>query len=190
VNRLFPGPGQTRPLWSALDDLAHRMGGELGASSAAAIAKEIEKVAFAYHGITWDLLDWGDGRDGVVLPAPAGEQRLEYVPVDTDLRSVPAELGLHLGRILYDDGVRNRMSPALAALRPAARAYLNPDDAARLGLEPGSMVTVAGESGMAELRVAHDSSLALGALYVPANLPETAALGGAVAVTVTRGATS
>ena len=120
VNRLVPGPGQTRAAWSVLDDLARRMGGDLGAPSAEALAKEIERVAPAYHGVSWDLLDWGAGREGIVLPVDRGVQHLEYIPVYPNLQASTAKYSLHLGRVLYDDGVRTRMSPSLAALAPEA----------------------------------------------------------------------
>jgi NADH-quinone oxidoreductase subunit G len=190
VNRLVPGPGQTRPAWSILDDLARRMGGQLGATSAAAIAKEIAKVAPAYHGVTWDALDWGDGREGLLLPLPDGVQHLEYIPVDGNLASVPARFGLHLARVLYDDGVRVRMSPSLAALAPQAVLYLNAAEIKNLGAEPGDLMVIEGDGASVELPVAVDNSLGDGTAYVPANLPATAALGSSLAVSISRGGDS
>ena len=187
VNRLVPGPGQTRPAWSILDDLAGRLGGDLGATSAAAIAKEIETVAPAYHGVAWDVLDWGHGREGLVLPLPEGEQPLQYIPVDSNLSSVNARFGLHLGRVLYDDGVRVRKSPSLAALIPAGAVYLCPADIESLGLTPGEPVTVGSDQGSVTLPLMADRSLGEGTVYVPANLADTAGLGAAVAVTVSAG---
>jgi len=180
VNRLIPGPGQARAAWSVLDDLAHRMGGDLGAPRAAALAEEIEMVAPAYRGVSWDLLDWGAGRDGVVVPTAEGEQRLEYIPVDPGLVSVNSDMALHLARVLYDDGVHVRMSPSLAALRPAAHVHLHPDDYPELE----GMVRVRGDWGSVELPVRRDGSLARGTVYVPANLAETAEVGSSLAVTI------
>ena len=187
VNRLVPSPGQTRPSWSALDDLARRMGGTLGATSAAAIGKEIADVAPAYHGVTWDALDWGNGREGLLLPLAEGEQPLEYIPVDGNLSSVDARFGLHFGRVLYDDGVRVRMSPSLAPLAPDAAVYMNAAEVAALGVEPGAIVIVEGDSGTAELPVVVDNSLGNGSVYVPANLAATRALGSSVAVAIEPG---
>jgi NADH-quinone oxidoreductase subunit G len=185
VNRKVAGPGRSRPAWSALDDLASRMGGNLGAHSAEAIMKEIAAVAPAYRGVAWDLLDWGEGREGVVLPLPEGEQPLHYLPVDPGLRArAAAGLTLHLGRVLYDDGVLTRMSPSLAGLMPEAAVYMNPRDARSAGVEEGQRVEVATELGYAELEVAFDPSLALRTVYVPFNLPETSVLGAAPGVTV------
>lgn len=184
VNRLVPGPGQTKPTWSALDDLARRMGGDLGATSVEALSKEIVTVAPAYHGVTWDSLDWGEGREGLVLPVEGGTQHLHYIPIDGNLSSVEARFGLHLGRVLYDDGVRTRMSPSLAALAPAAQVYLNAAEVAGLGLNPGDDAFVESESGSVTLPIAVDNSLGNGAVYITANLAETRSLGAAVTLAV------
>jgi predicted molibdopterin-dependent oxidoreductase YjgC len=163
------------------------MGGELGAASAEMLAKEIATVAPAYHGITWETLEWGAGREGLVLPVEEGVQHLEYIPVDGKLTAVNARYGLHLARVLYDDGVRTRMSPSLAALTPKAHVYLNGDDAQEVGVEPGAVVVVESEYGSAQLPVAIDNSLGSGTVYVPANLEATRGLGAAVAVVLTAG---
>ncbi len=182
VNRIVPGPGRSRAAWSVLDDLSRRMGGQLGATSAETIMKEIAAVAPAYGGISWDLLDWGAGRTGVVVPGPDGVQPLEYIPVDPGLRSGTGRLALHLGRVLYDDGVTVRMSPSIAALAPEAKVWLHPRDAGAHALTEGTVVRVTGDNGSATLPVAFDPSLAQGTVYVPANLAATAALGASAAV--------
>ncbi len=185
VNRLLPGPGQSRVVWSALDDLSVRMGGVLGADSAEALLAEIREVAPAYAGVSWDLLDWGGGREGIVLPTADGHQPLAYIPVDPGLSSVTDGWGLHLARVLYDDGVLTRMSPSLAALAPEGRAYLHPADAAAASLHPGATVTVAGARGRVDLPLGIDTGLVPGTVYVPANLASTAGLGATPVVKVT-----
>jgi len=187
VNRLVAAPGQTRETWSVLDELASRMGGNLEATSAEAISKEIVTVAPAYHGVTWDSLDWGEGREGLVLPLAEGEQPLEYIPVDGNLSPINARFGLHLGRVLYDDGVRVRMSPSLAPLAPEAAVYLNAAEVTALGFTPGQRILVEGDAGSAELPLAIDNSLGNGTAYVPANLAATRTLGGSVAVAIAPG---
>ncbi|HEX9855814.1 MAG TPA: NADH-quinone oxidoreductase subunit NuoG [Acidimicrobiia bacterium] len=184
VNRIVPGPGQSRAAWSVLDDLARRMGGMLGATSAEAMAKEIESIAPAYRGITWDLLDWADGRMGVIVPTPDGSQPLEYVPVDNAPLASGGKFNLHLGRVLYDDGTLVAMSPSLAGLGPAAMAHLHPRDAGALAAGDGATVRVTSDAGSVELPLRLDPSLAPGTLYVQANLAKTRQLGSALAVDV------
>jgi predicted molibdopterin-dependent oxidoreductase YjgC len=122
-----------------------------------------------------------------VLPIEEGVQHLEYIPVDGGFPAVHAKFGLHLGRVLYDDGVRTRMSPSLAALVPDPQVYLCGDDVDRLGLTIGENAVIESEYGSAVLSVAVDNSLGRGTVYVPANLEATRGLGGAVAVVLTPG---
>jgi NADH-quinone oxidoreductase subunit G len=184
VNRIVPGPGQSRALWSILDELSTRMGGELGAGDGSAIAKEIALVAPAYRSMTWDRLEWGPERDGVVMPDRDGVQELQFVPDDSGLRPTAGRLALHSGRVLFDAGTRNTHSPALAALTPDPAVYLHPRDASALALADGQEVEVAGEFGRVRLRLELDPSLAEGSAYVPANLESTWVLGVPDVVTV------
>ena len=182
VNRKLPGPGRSRPSWSVLEDLSRRMGGLAGAVSAEAIMNEIATVAPAYRDVTWDALDWGSGRDGIVAES---DDQLAYVPVNPNLQEAPADgLSLHLARVLYDDGLLTRMSPALHALMCEPHVYLHPADAADLAVGPGDLVSVTGDQGHAELTVAVDPGLAPQTAYVPFNLPATADLGASASVSL------
>jgi NADH-quinone oxidoreductase subunit G len=184
VNRKIPGPGQSKATWAVLDELARRLDGNLGATSAAVVMKEIADLAPAYAGLDWDHLDWGEGREGVVVPGPDGTQALEYTPQDPQLRPAPTRLALHLARVLYDDGVRVRMSPGLAAVMAEAKVFMHPRDAGQVGAAAGQTVEVFNDRGAAELPLEIDPSLAPGTVFVPANLPETSVLGGDLAVEV------
>ncbi len=184
VNRLLPGPGQTRQAWSVLDELARRMGAQLGATTSEALMKEIATVAPAYRGLSWDVLDWGEGREGVVVPTADGAQPLQYVPVDTGLRTSTGRFGLHSGPVLYDDGVRVRMSPSLAKLAPQPFVALHPGDAVSLAVSEGRLVRVGSPSGTIDVPVRIDATLAEGSAYIPANLLDTALLGSPATVTI------
>lgn len=184
VNRMIPGPGQSRPAWSVLHDLSERMGGRLGAFSAEAVSKEIADVAPAYRGVTWDKLDWGEGRAGLVVPLEEGEQPLEYLPVDPGLRATTDRHTLHLARVLYDDGVLVRHGKSLAALAPEGRAHFNPRDASELTLTEGATVELSSDAATVELPATIDPSLARGTVYVAANLESTAALDASLGVSV------
>jgi NADH-quinone oxidoreductase subunit G len=184
LNRLVPPAGQAREGWAVLDDLATRMGADLGATSAEALMKQIATVAPAYRGVSWDLLDWGDGREGVVLPGPEGAQPLAYVPVDTGLIAGSDRLALHSGRVMYDDGVRVRHAPSMARQQPAGFVGLHPRDAGAFALTEGDVVRVVGGEASIEVPVRIDPGLAEGAAYVPFNLPHTAELGAPAGITI------
>ena len=181
VNRLAPGPGQSRADWAILADLAARLGVDLGLVSAQQIGEEIERVADIYRGVTWERLDWED-RDGVVVGGG-----LAHVPVYSRCPSEvpePGRMALHYARTMYDDGVMMRHSPSLRPLAPGAAAHLNPSDAAAMGVAPGDRVKVTSEQGELEVEVEVDSSLPERVVYVPFNQPGAASLGSVTQVTV------
>lgn len=184
VNALSPGPGQTRPDWSILDDIANRAGRSIGLSSAELIAKEISAVAPAYAGVTWDHLEW-EAREGAVVPV-AGSQTLKHIPVALKGTKAPgAALTLHVARTLYDDGVMMRHNPTLRPLAPGAAAHLNPDDARKIGAQAGAPVKVVTKQGEGELVAVIDEGTPAGVVYVPFNQPGGISLGTDVVVRVT-----
>jgi len=165
VNRLVPGPGQARPANEILEDLAGHLGHSIGADSAEALFLEVAAAAPAYAGVTWAALDWGAGREGLLLPTPAPYG----LPLEAPLEEA-GDLTLHLARVLYDRGTLMQHSPALARLAPEAVLRLHPADAARLGVAEGSRVRLTGSVGSADLPAAFDDSLAPGTAYLPAHL--------------------
>ncbi len=184
VNVIAPIPGQGRPEWAILDDLAERAGRPIGLATAESIAKEISEVAPAYAGITWDHLDW-EARDGAVVPL-SGSQPLSHIPVALKGDSAPtAPLLLHVGRTLYDDGVMIRHSPSLRTLAPGAVVHLNPDDAKRAGAQDGHPVKVVTSHGEGEFSAVIDEGTPEGVVYVPFNQPGGAPLGTDAVVRVT-----
>jgi NADH-quinone oxidoreductase subunit G len=184
LNRIVPPPGQARPTWAVLDDLTQRMGGTLDALSAEVIMKEIAGIAPAYAGIGWELLDWGEGRDGVVLPGPEGAQPLQHMPVETSITATTGRFTLHLGRVLFDNADVLRHSPSLDMLVQPAAAAFHPRDLAVLAVQPGDTVRVAGDYGSVDLPVRVDESLAEGTVYVQANMDGSRALGAPLIVQV------
>jgi NADH-quinone oxidoreductase subunit G len=167
VTRVVPGPGQARPDWSILEDLAGRMGSTIGATSAAVLFKEIAEVAPAYRGMTWSQLEFGV--DGVVAPGPEGEQPVQYVAIDPGLKARKAPLALHWARVLYDDGVHTRFGPSLEQMAGSPTAYVHPDDGARLGIREGHEADLESGGASARMQIAFDPSLSPGTVYVPFN---------------------
>jgi NADH-quinone oxidoreductase subunit G len=186
VNQIAPGAGQSRPDWSILDDIARRMGVDLGLHSAEAINKEIATVAPAYAGVTWDLLDW-DERDGAVVPYGDATQPLVHVPADSPGAMAAGDLVLHHARTMYDDGVLMRKGRSLHSLAPGGAVHIHPDDIRRLGLTAGHNATVRTASGSASLPVVVDDTLLHGVVYVPFNQPGVPSLGADAEVEVTPG---
>ena len=146
LNQIRPAPGQSRPDWAIIDDIATRMESPLGLASSEMINKEISVVAPAYEDVTWDLLEW-DKQDGVVVPIH-GAQAINHIPVAVGGSAAPqAELTLHVARTMYDDGVRLRHSPSLRNLAPGPVAHISPADAPKLGAKDGHQVRVVTRQG-------------------------------------------
>lgn len=184
ISQLRPPPGQARPDWAILQDLATLAGADLGLASAEIITKEIAEVAPVYTGVTRDLLDW-DHRDGVVVPISGG-QPLNHIPVALEGNKAPkAEQTLHSARVMYDDGVRLRHSPSLAGLGPGVVAYLNPTDAPKLGARDGSPLRLVTTKGEGEFIAVIDPGTPPGVVYVPLNQAGAASLGTDPVVRVT-----
>jgi NADH-quinone oxidoreductase subunit G len=160
VNRIVPGPGQARAGWEILVDLGGRLGGPSG-TSAEALAKEIATTAPAYAGVTWDDLDWGGGRDGIVVPTNG--QAIDFTPTAGATDTPGGDLVLHLARTLYDRGTLVANGASIAALAPGPAVHLHPDDAERLGLAVGDRARLRGST----VPVRVDASLAPGTVYVP-----------------------
>ena len=176
VNQIRPGPGQSRPDWSILDDLAHRIGAPLGLISPEAISKEIAEVAPAYRGVSWDLLEW-DERDGVVVPFE-GEAEIAYIPVASTGPAAPGSgLTLHLARTMYDDGVRVRHSSSSHRLAPGPVARINPADAPSIGAQAGERIRLVTKQGEGDFDVVLDEDTPPGVVFVPLNQVGAGSLG-------------
>jgi len=76
VGQKLVAPGQCWPDWTIAAELAARMGGDLGVTSAAELWDEIESVVPLVRGVTRAVLDDPAARDGVVVPLPAVQVRL------------------------------------------------------------------------------------------------------------------
>ena len=164
VNRLVAAPGQARPANEIMADLAARLGGDWESSAAESLAADMAALT-PYSDVSWQALDWGDSRDGVV--ARGGEVTFTAPTVSPSTGDGSA---LHLGRVMYDRGTAVTMGPSLAKLVPNVALYLNPADAEALGVATGDGVRIFGSSGSAEVGAAIDASLAAGTVYLPFNL--------------------
>ena len=186
VNRLVPGPGQSRADWSVLDDLADRLGRPLNLGSERDIADEISRLAPAYAGITWDHLEW-DAREGEVAPIDPADQPFVHEPRHQEFNGRLDGHTLHLARTLYDDGVLLRHCPSLAPLAPGAGAYITPAHAASLAVAEGDEVVVRIGSRTVLLPARIDRSLAEGSVYIPFNQPGMGAVDNSLDVSVSVG---
>jgi formate dehydrogenase major subunit len=192
--KVLDPPGQARVDWEVVQDIANRIGLGWSYSSAREIFEEIVSVMPSYTNLSYDNL----GLTGKLYPNPDPEHSDGTVVMfgdkfNTDdglAHLVPAEwlpakelpndeypYILNTGRLLqhWHTGSMTRRSYALDAISPRAEVYLNPDDAAELGLADGEMARVSSRRGTIVLatRVSHREGR--GNCFIPFHFREAAA---------------
>jgi predicted molibdopterin-dependent oxidoreductase YjgC len=83
VEQEITPPGTARQDWMLAEELALRLGADLGLESVEDVWDEIERVAPSHAGITRSLLASSIGADGVVVPLPPGTL-LDGTPVSIE----------------------------------------------------------------------------------------------------------
>ena len=109
--------------------------------------------------------------DGLAHLVPA-----EWLPAK-ELPSPEYPFVLNTGRLLqhWHTGSMTRRSFALDAIAPRAEVYINPDDAAELGLADGELARVSSRRGTIELATRFSHREARGNCFIPFHFREAAA---------------
>jgi formate dehydrogenase alpha subunit len=175
VRKAVDAPGNARPDWQIICDLAKRVEARLGLDRSKAkfaswdykspqeVMTEINAVAPSYGGITYERID----RVGLQWPCPNTEHpgtpvlhvgkfsrglgkfsAVEWEPA----KEVPDEkypFVLTTGRVLYHfhGGTMTRRVAGLNQLYPEGSVEINPKDAQKLGIVDGDLVKVSSRRG-------------------------------------------
>src|SRR4051812_4190076 len=145
VQRLRPAighQGETRFGWQVLNDLAKRLGLELGVLTSGIAFKQLTEAVPVYAGLTLDELGgkgvrWVEREQASSWPSAAAPAAPAAAPPAQD------------GRLRFDSfrslwaTPEVLASPALAFLHPGQRAEVSAEDARRLGLSDGDNVRLA-----------------------------------------------
>ena len=186
-------PGEARPDWQVICDLATRFGFDMRYDAPAAIFDELTSLSPSYAGLSYELLStrgrlWpcpdlsSDGEQilfGDRFPTPDGRGKL--VPVDYVVGAeAPDEeypLVLNTGRELehWHTGTMTRRSGVLDAIRPMATVTAHPDDLAALGVPDGAQVKVSSRRGSITLSAVASRRVRPGAVFIPFHYREAAA---------------
>jgi formate dehydrogenase major subunit len=192
--KVLDPPGQARVDWEVIQDIANRIGLGWNYGSAREVFEEIVSVMASYKNLSYDNL----GLTGKLYPNPDPEHSDGTVVMfgerfNTDdglAHLVPAEwlparelpskeypFVLNTGRLLqhWHTGSMTRRSFALDAISPRAEVYVNPDDAADLGLADGDMAQVTSRRGTIELAARISHREARGNCFIPFHFREAAA---------------
>lgn len=163
IRPVLEPPGNSRPDWEIVLEIANRLGAGWSFDDASQIFDEMARVTPQYGGMSHARLEQG----GIQWPCPTtdhpGTPVLHvgkftrglglFCPVDY---RPPAELPdddypflLSTGRILFHwhGGTMSRRSPGLDTIAPEAEAELHPDDANRLEVTDGDFIQVKSRRG-------------------------------------------
>ena len=167
VRRAVQAPGEARPDWEIISMLANRMGYPFPYKNIEEINKEMTSLTPIYGGIHYDRLENSYGlqwpcRDredpgtptlhkGEFTRGPGKFHAVEYKPPAESV-SPDYPLTLTTGRILehYHTGTMSRRSRVLNDLQPKGSIEIHPDDALKLGIVDGDLISVASERGKIE----------------------------------------
>jgi formate dehydrogenase alpha subunit len=197
IEKLVEPPGQAKPDWWIVVQVADRMGfkDKFGFSSSADIFKEIREVVPPYKGITYERLKEALG--GIQWPCPTEDhpgtptfftekfntpdglghlQVVEYKP--------PAEIAdgeypyfLTTGRSIfhYHTGTMSRRTPKLDAEVSHAQCQINPKDAVSEGIRNGQKVTLRTRRGSVEAEALISEQVPKGLIFLPFHFSESCA---------------
>lgn len=163
VRPALDAPGDARPDWEIITELANRMGAGWDFQQPEQIFSELAAVTPQYGGMSYKRLEKG----GLQWPCPTADHpgtavlhaekftRGKGLLCPVDFRP-PAEdtddeypLILSTGRLLFHwhGGTMSRRSPGLDAISPEAEVEISPEDAAELEINEGELVRVSSRRG-------------------------------------------
>ncbi|HXY45001.1 MAG TPA: formate dehydrogenase subunit alpha, partial [Acidimicrobiales bacterium] len=192
--KVMEPPGQARPDWQIVQDIARRVGLDWHYGAPRDVFEEMVALMPSYKNLSYANL----GLSGKLYPNPDPEHSDGTVVMfgerfntpDGLAHLVPAQwlpprelpdgeypLVLNTGRLLehWHTGSMTRRSFALDAISPVAEVYMHPKDAADRGLAHGEMARVRSRRGSIELLVRISFSEQLGNCFIPFHFREAAA---------------
>ena len=192
--KVFDPPGEARVDWEILQDIAQRLGLGWNYSSPREVFEEMVPLMTDYTNLDYDNL----GLEGKLYPNPdpdnsdgtvvlfderfnTPDHLAHLVPAEwLPAKELPSEeypFVLNTGRLLqhWHTGSMTRRSFALDAIAPRAEVWMNPADAASLGLGDGELARVASRRGEIELNVKVSHREAKGNVFIPFHFREAAA---------------
>ena len=191
VRRALEPPGKARQDWQIICDIASRMGYPMHYDSASEIMDEIASLTPIYGGISFDRLDpWGlqwpcpnKEHPGTVFLHQGGFTRGQgkfHGVSFRDAAELPDEEYPYLlttGRFLYHfhTGTLSRRTEGLEKICPPGPFEINPEDAAREGIERGELVELASRRGKIHARAVITERSPRGTIFVPFHFHEAPA---------------
>lgn len=186
-------PGEARPDWQILNDLANACGANWNYQSAAEIYDEMVADAPKFSGISHRRIDerhmglqWpceterSDGttylHEGGILRGRGQFQAVEYRP-SLELACDQYPLIMSTGRTLYhyNAATQTRRDPGTVAKQPEAFVEMHRFDARQRKIEHGDMVEVRTRRGRVQVRVILSKQVKKGCIWMPLHFAEARA---------------
>lgn len=187
-------PGEARPDWKVVCDVATAMGYPMSYPNAAAIMEEIASLVPSYAGIRherlghgglqWPCLDTEHPGTRFLyaesFPTPSGRGLFHVVEQDEsedDVTDDKFPLNLSTGRLLehYHTGTMTRRSKGLDYIKPEGEVEVHPEDARRYKLSDGCRARIVTKRGSVEVKVVVTEKSQEGAIFYPFHFGEAAA---------------
>jgi formate dehydrogenase major subunit len=192
--KVLDAPGEARLDWQIIQDMSNRIGLEMNYESPREIFEELVSVMPNYAGLSYDNL----GETGKLYPNSdpfnsdgtvvlfeerfgTDDGKAHLVPAEwLPARELPDEeypFILNTGRLLehWHTGTMTRRSYALDAIQPEAHVFLNPGDAAEMGVVDGDFVRVTSRRGTIDLRARLSHRDTPGTCFIPFHFREASA---------------
>jgi len=192
VRRAVSPPGECKPDWMLLGELAQRLGYTgMGWDSADQIFEEMASLSPIHAGMSFEKVSGAEGLQwpcndlhaeglpvlhGESFPTPSGKARL--VPVDhhgpSELPDADYPYFLTTNRLHfhYGCGSMTRKSPLLERETPDGLLFIHPDDASRLGISDHSPVRIRSRRGVVETRATLTIDVPVGTVAMPYHFKE------------------
>ncbi len=183
IRKAIEPPGDARPDWQIVVQVARRLGHDWSYESSSQIMEEIAALTPIYGGIRHDRLDRGglqwpcrhldDPGTPILHKGRFSRGRgLFHAVTDrppAELPSGPYPLLLTTGRILehWHTGSMSHRCRVLESLAPQSRVEINPADADRLGIEDGDEVSLTSRRGRVRTRVRKTRRVRPGQAFMP-----------------------
>jgi len=197
VRKAVEPPGQARPDWRILVDLANASGADWRYAGAAKVYDELARDADKFSGISHARIDGEvhDGKTGLQWPCPTSDHpgtrilheggvlrgKGLFMPVEyrASMEREDELYGLLLstGRTLYhyNAATQTRREAGLVAKQPEAYVEIHPRDARKRGIRDGDLVEVWTRRGSLHCRAVVSRQVRPGCVWMPLHFAEARA---------------
>lgn len=191
VRQALASPGEARPDWQIITDLANRLGADWSYDCPSEIFDELAAVTSQYGGMCYGRLEQGGLQWPCPTPEHPGTKVLHsgrftrgkglFCPIDyrPPVEETDAEYPfiLSTGRMLFHwhGGTLSRRSAGLDAIAPEAEVEINPADAMALDIQDGEMVQISSRRGTVEAAAYLTERSPIGTVFMTFHFAEAAA---------------